>query len=704
MNSLFVDTSPMFARQINQLPPFHTSFFWPSGYEQFASQQVDWESLEYLPELVKSLTPSIVPVLIDGDGNCLLRAISFSLWGLQDYHEGLRIALCDELRSHLDWYKKSSSTIESFDWDKALEEAEREGDYLGFTHVFALSNILQRAIVVYASDDDVAQYGQQESGVAGTFLPTRAGVFECFTKPAILLTWSSKKKNHFLPLIVFEGTSVQDKLPNSIPEVAFQKTIENIEEVRYQLWMLFELDFSNPPERIEQMRDSMMLSDDSSSFSRNAGIGQSVSIGNQVATNLGPLDRLLALNPGNSLLQTLAQASMLRERELQNQNRIMVKVYYRDSIRTVDLNNLDHLKQQLGKTMQIKLVTFYANKLKHADITRKSNHHELFSVQSTHEQYIPLGRIRYPYFPHIKQLPYKRADDIRKALGFITQKSGIQFSPAQIKDLDELVGILASATMEDREFSNSQLQLISYMLSVGQTKSIFAVLDVVRLMILHPQAIKYFASRMGSVSNPENLLTHLLKHLSNLAKMDEKTRKSVYQLAFMLLTNIFQSESFFPYLSQYASTIMVVIDQAITLTFLDAQPNYDLTNRCSKIVACLPNVMEHSSRVNKFQLVYLIVKFLGKIHGSRDNYLESASNLICALASLIYSDWNVQGLLLDVHIRWPLRDAREHANTLDHADSNYEKLICILDNLEDLLARPVFVPKTVLVAQTQRAY
>jgi hypothetical protein len=674
-----------------ELPPFHTSFFWPEGYEQFASQQVDWESLDYLPDLVKSLTPKIVPVLIEGDGNCLLRAISFSLWGLQDYHVGLRLALCEELQENLDWYKKSSATIESDDWDKALEQAQREGDYLGFTHVFAIANILKRAIVVYASDNDVANYGEQESGVSGTFLPSRVGIKYCFSSPVIPLTWSSQKKNHFLPLVVFERQL--RCLPDRIPEVAFQKTIENFEDVQYYLRSMFELDFTKPPERIHQLREIIATEQ-----SYSAPSPTSNKFSQSTATNLGSLRELLALDPNNPILQTLLAASTITK---QNQNRSKpVKVYYRDAIHIIDLNSIDNFNRKLGKTMQTKLLSFYLAKQKSSAVTRKSNQHDFILLQSTHADYMPLGRLRYQYFPNIKQIPYKRADDIRKAYQFIISKSGIKFSAAQIQDLDRLVSVLESPAMEEREFSPAQLLLVSYMLSVGETKSIFAVLDVVRLMILHPQAIRYFASRMSSVHHSENLLSLLFRHISNLSRMDDKTRKSVYQLAFMMLTNMFSAEEFFPCLREYASTIMLMVDQAMTSIFRDASPNYDLTNRCAKIVACLSGVMEDSPRVNKFQLVFLIVKFLGRIHGSRDNYLESASNLIAALASLVYADSSILGKLLDVHIRWPINDVIAHATTLDLSqDPNYERLTTIIKDFEDVLARPVYVPKKILQLQ-----
>ena len=101
------------------------------------------------------------------------------MWGTQRYKNKLRALLVQELKCHMEWYKRIPSKVEGADtnWDETLQEAEKNNVYLGFAHVFALSNVLGRTIVVYANDTDYKHFGGSENGVTATIFPARKIAF-----------------------------------------------------------------------------------------------------------------------------------------------------------------------------------------------------------------------------------------------------------------------------------------------------------------------------------------------------------------------------------------------------------------------------------------------------------------------------------------------------------------------------------------------
>jgi hypothetical protein len=120
------------------------------------SKKIDWDCAEYLPEGVRLHFPkNLLPLQTTGDGNCLLNAVSRAIFGVESYCDLLRIKLERELRENLSWYKECTEFTDE-EWNTALVTAGKEGSYLTFAHVFALSNVIRRPIVMYASDEDLA--------------------------------------------------------------------------------------------------------------------------------------------------------------------------------------------------------------------------------------------------------------------------------------------------------------------------------------------------------------------------------------------------------------------------------------------------------------------------------------------------------------------------------------------------------------------
>lgn len=193
----------------DRIPDPNSTFFIPRSFfennGEIVGTWIDWSAVEYLGEDLRKFIPDrIVPRVTAGDGNCLLHAVSTAMWGVEVFHELLRKQLYDELTANLEWYKKSSTERSEEEWQKAVVDAAKEGKYLEFIHIFAISNMLKRPIILHASAADRDFLGEGESGVAATFLPTRRKFEDGISRP-IHLAWSSSRKNHYIPLIPVEG-------------------------------------------------------------------------------------------------------------------------------------------------------------------------------------------------------------------------------------------------------------------------------------------------------------------------------------------------------------------------------------------------------------------------------------------------------------------------------------------------------------------
>eukprot|EP01125_Pyxidicula_operculata_P014972 TRINITY_DN5055_c0_g1_i1.p1 TRINITY_DN5055_c0_g1~~TRINITY_DN5055_c0_g1_i1.p1 ORF type:complete len:786 (-),score=180.48 TRINITY_DN5055_c0_g1_i1:68-2425(-) len=190
-----------------------------------------WDTVGYTASCIsKHMTNIVCPIITIGDGNCLLRALSISIWGGTDYARKLRDLTLRELETHREFYKKSVDKLNENDepgyndkeFDEFIKQIRSPKEYLSFIHIFAVSNVIRRPIIVYASDEDMSNFGTHEEGCAGTFLPTRWGASGCVGGP-VAVSWSSSKKNHFVPLVMFEGSTLEWPLLS----VAYKKTLSN---------------------------------------------------------------------------------------------------------------------------------------------------------------------------------------------------------------------------------------------------------------------------------------------------------------------------------------------------------------------------------------------------------------------------------------------------------------------------------------------
>lgn len=165
----------------------------------------------------------LIPVHVDGDGHCLVHAISRALVGREIFWHALRANLKSHLETELHKYKGLfRDFIHDDEWKDIISEADpyfqpppSSGEGLGLRniHLFGLANVLHRPIILL---DSVT--GMQSSGdYSGIFLPALIPEEKCKSKDNVLnkplaVAWSSSGRNHFIPLVGVKGKPVP-KLP-----------------------------------------------------------------------------------------------------------------------------------------------------------------------------------------------------------------------------------------------------------------------------------------------------------------------------------------------------------------------------------------------------------------------------------------------------------------------------------------------------------
>ncbi|KAL4635198.1 deubiquitinating protein VCIP135 [Arapaima gigas] len=173
-------------------------------------------SLIYLHDTLEELKKAnhnkecLIPVHVDGDGHCLVHAVSRALVGRELFWHALRENLKQNFKENLDRYKALfQDFIDSAEWEDIINECDPlfippEGVPLGLRniHIFGLANVLHRPIILLDSLS-----GMRSSGdYSATFLPGLVPEEKCrgkdgqFNKP-ICIAWSSSGRNHYIPLV-----------------------------------------------------------------------------------------------------------------------------------------------------------------------------------------------------------------------------------------------------------------------------------------------------------------------------------------------------------------------------------------------------------------------------------------------------------------------------------------------------------------------
>ncbi|KAF4076646.1 hypothetical protein AMELA_G00217500 [Ameiurus melas] len=187
-------------------------------------------SLIYLHDTLEELKKAnnnkecLIPVHVDGDGHCLVHAVSRALVGRELFWHALRENLKFSFKQNLDRYKALfQDFIDTAEWEDIINECDPlfvppEGVPLGLRniHIFGLANVLHRPIILLDSLS-----GMRSSGdYSATFLPGLVPEEQCrgkdgsLNKP-ICIAWSSSGRNHYLPLVGIKGMPLP-KLPAAL--------------------------------------------------------------------------------------------------------------------------------------------------------------------------------------------------------------------------------------------------------------------------------------------------------------------------------------------------------------------------------------------------------------------------------------------------------------------------------------------------------
>ncbi|XP_075993622.1 deubiquitinating protein VCPIP1 isoform X2 [Genypterus blacodes] len=163
----------------------------------------------------------LIPVHVDGDGHCLVHAVSRALVGRELFWHALRENLKQNFKQNLDRYKALfQDFIDAAEWEDIINECDPlfippEGVPLGLRniHIFGLANVLHRPIILLDSLS-----GMRSSGdYSATFLPGLVAEEQCKGKDGkpnkpICIAWSSSGRNHYIPLVGIKNTLLP-KLP-----------------------------------------------------------------------------------------------------------------------------------------------------------------------------------------------------------------------------------------------------------------------------------------------------------------------------------------------------------------------------------------------------------------------------------------------------------------------------------------------------------
>ncbi|KAL4225382.1 Deubiquitinating protein [Mactra antiquata] len=191
-------------------------------------------SMSYLADTLNDIKSfnnnemKVVPIHADGDGHCLVHAISRALVGRELFWHALRVNLKNHMTHNLQKYKEVfRDFVDRDEWNAIIEECDPdflppidEAHGLRNIHIFGLANVLHRPIILLDSKSGMNSVGDY----SGVFLPGFISPEDCRGKDGSLnkplcIAWSSPGRNHYIPLV-----SVKGKEPAFLPSYMVQKS------------------------------------------------------------------------------------------------------------------------------------------------------------------------------------------------------------------------------------------------------------------------------------------------------------------------------------------------------------------------------------------------------------------------------------------------------------------------------------------------
>ncbi|GIY94825.1 hypothetical protein CEXT_484631 [Caerostris extrusa] len=191
-------------------------------------------SMDYLSETLKLIISSnegeerLLPIHADGDGHCLVHAISRALVGRELFWHPLRCCLKRHFESNLDKFKELfKDFIDTDEWQSIIDECDPEfkppeGELHGLRniHIFGLANVLRRPIILLDSLECMKKCGDYSALFLPGFVDTDGckGKDNTLNKP-ICIAWSSYSHNHYIPLVGIQNVPLPVLPLSLLPKV-----------------------------------------------------------------------------------------------------------------------------------------------------------------------------------------------------------------------------------------------------------------------------------------------------------------------------------------------------------------------------------------------------------------------------------------------------------------------------------------------------
>ena len=143
----------------------------------------DKSGSEYLEQTMNAIQKyndneeRLVPVHADGDGHCLVHAVSRALIGRELFWHALRENLQEHFKQRLEDYKALRLSDFISDWSEIIAECDPlyvpvEGEQLGLRniHIFGLANVLHRPIILLDSIMGIQSSGDYTGNSSAGFI------------------------------------------------------------------------------------------------------------------------------------------------------------------------------------------------------------------------------------------------------------------------------------------------------------------------------------------------------------------------------------------------------------------------------------------------------------------------------------------------------------------------------------------------------
>lgn len=163
----------------------------------------------------------LVACKVDSDGSCLPHSISYALTGLEMFYDVFRAAIVLELTEHASWYRENLAEGDIYDderwenyWTRIISSSQPTGGkrvgnefYLESAHIFGLSNILRRPILLLDNHEEMECAPQEMYKCpGGIFLPLRHSRQEIIkhnngrAPSMIAIAWQNHNHDHYVAL------------------------------------------------------------------------------------------------------------------------------------------------------------------------------------------------------------------------------------------------------------------------------------------------------------------------------------------------------------------------------------------------------------------------------------------------------------------------------------------------------------------------